>query len=74
MPKLTSRECERLIGSLVGGLTALADISDIRVAIKWWAENDDAWEMVGLIPRQTERVMLDMAQQIKNKQENNHDD
>jgi len=69
MSKLTSRDCERLIGSLIGGLTALADTSDIRKAVEWWAVNDKAWEMVDLIPKKTEGVLQEIAQDVKYKQE-----
>ncbi|HEY1209991.1 MAG TPA: hypothetical protein VGE85_11525 [Terracidiphilus sp.] len=40
---LSDRECSTIIGAVIGGLTQLADIDDIRNAVRWWAENDGAW-------------------------------
>ena len=40
---LTDRECIRLIGGLIGGLTQMADVDTVRAAVRWWAETDEAW-------------------------------
>lgn len=46
---LTSRECASLIGALLGSLVTFADIDDVRSALAWWAENDDAWDALDLL-------------------------
>lgn len=38
---LTSRECSKLIGSVIGGLFLMAPRAAIRDAVIWWAENFD---------------------------------
>lgn len=43
--KLTDREVAKILGSLIGGLCEMASIDDVRNAVAWWAEEDDAWEM-----------------------------
>lgn len=62
---LTVKDCKRLIGSLIGGLTTLADASDVREAIKWWAESDKVWELVNYIPEQTEKAMFEVLDKIQ---------
>lgn len=32
------------IGAVLGGLAHVAPPSTIRRAVRWWAENDEAWE------------------------------
>jgi glycosyltransferase involved in cell wall biosynthesis len=41
---LTDRELASILGGLIGGLCDSADIDDIRNAVRWWAETDEAWE------------------------------
>lgn len=41
---LTSRECAKLIGALVGGLVEMANPEDVRTALRWWCEYDAPWE------------------------------
>lgn len=40
----TSRECSRILGSIIGGLTQFTPIENVRDAVRWWAETDKAWE------------------------------
>jgi hypothetical protein len=40
---LTSRECAKLIGGLLGGLCEQASIEDVKQAIDWWSRNESAW-------------------------------
>lgn len=40
---LTDRECTKIIGGLIGGLCALADVETVHAAIQWWAEHPEAW-------------------------------
>lgn len=49
---LTSRECAKLLGGMVGGLVGTATIEDVRTAVRWWAETDAAWEGFSIISRQ----------------------
>jgi hypothetical protein len=44
---LTDRECTKIIGSLIGGLAQMATIEDLRNAVCWWANNDEAWQLIG---------------------------
>lgn len=41
---LTDRECAKLLGSCIGGLTLMADKQAVRDAVRWWAETDAAWD------------------------------
>lgn len=43
---LTSRECSRLLSSLVGGLTMLTTGEEVRKAVKWLASEDKFWELL----------------------------
>ena len=43
---LTDRECAKLLGSLIGGLAQMASIANVRAAVRWWAETDDAWPLI----------------------------
>lgn len=45
---LTTRECAKLIGSTIGGLLEMAPLENIRQAVRWWAENDEAWQVLPL--------------------------
>lgn len=48
--RLTDRECASVIGGLIGGLViTLASSDDVRRAVKWWAENGEAWEELNRI-------------------------
>jgi len=38
---LSSRECSKLLGSLIGGLILMAPRQALRDAVVWWAENFD---------------------------------
>lgn len=40
---LTSRECAKIIGGLLGSLTGVAAIDDVKCAIDWWSQNESAW-------------------------------
>lgn len=42
---LTDRECSKIIGGCIGSLAEMAPIENIRKAVRWWAETDEAWEM-----------------------------
>lgn len=44
---LTDRECTKLIGAIIGGLCLMADKETVRKAIRWWADNDKAWQAMG---------------------------
>lgn len=41
---LTSREIAKLLGGFIGGLIEMAELDEIETAVKWWAENPEAWE------------------------------
>ena len=45
---LTSREAAKLLGGTIGALCQMADPTDVRAALKWWAEaGDEVWERLG---------------------------
>jgi hypothetical protein len=41
--QLTSRECAKILGATIGGLCDMASVEDVRVAVRWWIETEDAW-------------------------------
>jgi hypothetical protein len=43
---LTDRELTRAIGGLLGGLSGMCDLQELRNAVRWWADTDDAWEFM----------------------------
>jgi hypothetical protein len=43
---LTQRECEKIIGGLLGGLMHMTDIRLLRAAVRWWADSEEAWELL----------------------------
>ena len=40
---LTDRECSKIIGGVIGTLCQMAPAENVRAAVAWWAETDDAW-------------------------------
>lgn len=40
---LTSRECAKILGGLLGSLCQNAAIEDVRLAVTWWSQNETAW-------------------------------
>ena len=40
----TDREFCNIIGGLLGGLIHAGEIDDLRNAVRWWAETDEAWK------------------------------
>jgi len=43
---LTDRECAKILGSLIGGLVQMAPAENVRAAVRWWAETDEAWPAI----------------------------
>ena len=43
---LTDRELTKIIGSLIGGLAQMTTVDELRNAVRWWADNDDAWQLI----------------------------
>lgn len=41
---LTSRECARILGGVIGCLATMASEAAVRDAVRWWAGADEAWE------------------------------
>lgn len=52
---LTDREIANILGGLIGCLPRLAKdgVQTVRAAVKWWAENDEVWE---IMDRQTKAL------------------
>lgn len=46
---LTDRECTKIIGGLLGGLTHMADVETLQAAIRWWNDTPEAWEAFRVI-------------------------
>lgn len=42
---LTSREIANLLGGVLGGFVQMSTVEDVRTAIKWWAQTDEAWAL-----------------------------
>lgn len=40
---LSQRDCEKLLGSLIGGLLTMADPLDIMKALLRWSEDEELW-------------------------------
>lgn len=45
---LNSRECAKLLGGLIGALSSMAPLPELREAVRWWAENEEAWKALEL--------------------------
>lgn len=43
---LTDRECASIIGGLLGSLSQNSNLETVRNTVRWWAENDKAWEFM----------------------------
>jgi hypothetical protein len=52
---LTTRECSKIVGSLVGGLLQMTDPKTLRDALRWFVETDDFWV---LMERSTPRLEI----------------
>jgi len=48
---LTDRECTKFLGAVLSGLLQMTDITTLRDAVRWWAEQDKAWEVLDLIQK-----------------------
>lgn len=46
---LTSRECSKIIGALLGGLCQMSSVDTVRDAVDWWSETPEAWEVFSLL-------------------------
>ena len=42
--ELSDRECCKILGGLIGGLLTMTTVDTAKAAIRWWADNDAAWE------------------------------
>lgn len=49
-----------LLGSVLAGLAHVARLPDIRSAMRWWAETDQAWEDLEQIREVRESLTLEM--------------
>ena len=58
---LTDRECSKLLGSLLGGLCLMSDKQQVRNAVRWWAECDEAWSTM----RTNKEVIEDLHRMTK---------
>jgi hypothetical protein len=54
--QLTSRECAKILGGVIGGLIDTAKPEDVRAAVRWWAETDEAWEAFSIAHRLVENI------------------
>ncbi len=54
---LTNREITKILGGVIGGLVHLSDIKTVRESMRWWAEQDEAWEQFELLLRYMEKDM-----------------
>lgn len=59
---LTDRELARLLGGLIGSMIQLADIHDVRNAVRWWADCDQAW--VGMRRMKESGSAIEMAERM----------
>lgn len=49
---LTDRELTKFIGSVLSGLLSMTDLATLRNAVKWWAESDEAWRLLGFMKKE----------------------
>lgn len=47
---LTDREFCKIIGGLIGAMVQMGDRDDVRNAVRWWAETDEAWKLFDVLP------------------------
>jgi len=48
---LTDREFTKILGGVLGGLGTMGTQENLRNAVRWWAETDEAWSFInGLKP------------------------
>lgn len=40
---LTSRECAKLLGGLIGGLVEMSSVEAVRDAMRFWVETEECW-------------------------------
>lgn len=46
---LTDRECAKLLGSLIAGLTQMTDTETVRRAVIHWAASDQSWDILSAL-------------------------
>lgn len=55
---LSKRDCASILGSLIAGLVENSDVGAVRDAVRWWAENDLAWQSLATLPfEQGKRIL-----------------
>lgn len=52
---LTSRECAKLLGAMIGGLLQMAPLEEIRCAVRWLDVEDAYWDLI----RAQTKIVLD---------------
>jgi hypothetical protein len=57
---LTDRECSKILGALIGGLMTMTTGKTVRDAIRWWADNDKAWEVM----ERNQGSAIDLAKEL----------
>lgn len=52
---LTTGECRKLIGALLGALVQMAEPNDVLSAVRWWADDADSWHAIVAIANVVKR-------------------
>ena len=61
--ELTDRECGKILGAVLGGLITMSNTKTVRAAVRWWADNDLAWEVMQANQDKIEQAALRMSQE-----------
>jgi hypothetical protein len=54
---MTDREIAKILGGLIGSLVQMAEVKDVRNAVRWWAQKDEAWAPFFEVERAMEAVV-----------------
>jgi hypothetical protein len=61
-PELDERTLTTFFGSVLGGLAHVAKASTIRRVVRWWADNDQAWEDLEAVKNFCKPTPAEMAE------------
>lgn len=62
VPELDEKTLITCFGAVLGGLAHVAKASTIRRAVRWWVDNDQAWEDLEAVKNFYKPTLSEMAE------------
>lgn len=71
---MTDRECAKILGSLISGLTLMTpDIATVRRAVEWWASSisEPAWRQMEAHAQQAKELVARLIREAQEREQAN---